>query len=65
MMKKRARPAINPTAFSHAGQFTSPPFSVALESAELRRRMLEEMLNPADGKPGKAPAKRRGMPPKK
>ena len=55
-MKKRPGPAINPTAFSSAGQFTSPPFSVAIESAELRRRMLEEKLHPADAKTGKAAA---------
>jgi hypothetical protein len=64
-MKKRPGPAINPTAFSNAGQFTSPPFSVALESAELRRRLLEEMLHPAGAKTGKAAGQRRNKKPRK
>ena len=46
-MKKRSSPAITPTAFSIARQFTGPPFSVTLESAELRRHLMEEMLQPA------------------
>ncbi len=57
-MKKRSVAAISPTAFSSSSQFTSPPFSVAIESAGLRRRMLEEMLRPPGGKPRKPPAKR-------
>lgn len=58
-MKKHPRPAINPTAFSSAGQYTSPPFSVALESAELRRHLLEEMLHTAGEKTRKPPGKER------
>ena len=57
-MKKRPNPALTPTAFSIASQFTGPPFSVTLESAELRRHLLEEMTRPAAKKSPKTPAKR-------
>ncbi len=63
-MKKRSVAAITPTAFANAGQFTSPPFSVALESAELRRRLLEQKMPAAGGKAPKAPAERRRRSPK-
>ena len=75
VMKKRPSTVITPAAFSIARQFTGPPFSVTLESAELRRHLLEEMVQPAGRKvdkaraghstpaqpalAGKAPAKRR------
>ena len=64
-MKKRPSPGLNPTAFSSAGQFTSPPFSVALESAKLRRRLLEKMMHPAGAKAGEAPGQHRKKKPKK
>ena len=56
-MKKLPGPAIPPTAFSIASQFTGPPFSVTLESAELRRHLMEEISPPAGTR--KAPGKRR------
>ena len=58
-MKKHPGPVISPTAFSNAGQYTSPPFSVAIESAELRRRLLEEAMHPAGTKTGKAASRQR------
>lgn len=81
IMKKRPSTVIPPTAFSIASQFTGPPFSVTLESADLRRHLLEEMVQPASGKTaktrarnstpaqpalaGKAPAKHLNQKPKK
>lgn len=53
-MKKRSNPAMPPTAFSITRQFTGPPFSVTLESAELRRHLMEEMSQPAGQKAGRA-----------
>ena len=56
-MKKRPTPAPgSPTAFSIASQFTGPPFYVTLESAELRRHLLDEIAHPAGQKGGKVPA---------
>jgi len=57
-MKKRPNPALTPTAFSIASQFTGPPFSVTLESAELRRQLLEEMAEPVVKKAPRTAAKR-------
>ena len=62
-MKKRPNPASSPSAFSIARQFTGPPFSVTLESADLRRNLMEEILEP--GPAGPAPAKRRSKKAKK
>ena len=56
-MKKRSSTAITPTAFSITRQFSGPPFSAALESAELRRHLMEKMLQPASRKIGKARAR--------
>jgi hypothetical protein len=63
-MKKRLLPGLTPSAFSIASQFTGPPFSVTLESAELRRHLMEEMTPAAVRKTSrrpkaKTPAKRR------
>jgi len=58
-MKKRLSPVVTPTAFSIAGQFTGPPFSVMLESAELHRHLMEEIAHPGAEKPGKTKARRK------
>ena len=55
-MKKRPNPASSPSAFSIARQFSGPPFFVTLENADLRRHLMEEILEP--GPTGQAPAKR-------
>ncbi len=62
-MKKRPNPASSPSAFSIIRQFSGPPFSVTLESADLRRHLMEEILEP--GPAGQAPGKRRTKPAKK
>jgi hypothetical protein len=50
MAKVRNR-EITPTPFSIARQFTGPPFSVSLESAELRSRLMLELARQGDAGP--------------
>ncbi len=57
-MKKRPGPALNSPAFSIASQFTGPPFSVMLESAELRRHLMEEIVEPLEPKVAQARARK-------
>ena len=49
-MPKRPGPIPPTPAFSISRQFTGPPFSVMLESAELHRHLMEELAHPHDGK---------------
>ncbi|MBL9214253.1 MAG: hypothetical protein JNG83_02135 [Opitutaceae bacterium] len=46
MPKRPRQPEVTPPAFSIARQFTGPPFSHTLASAELRRKLMLEMELP-------------------
>ena len=60
MPKRPRHPVPVATPFSISSQFTGPPFGYSLESAELRRKLLEEIghsAEPAAGGPKAAGSK--------
>ncbi len=63
-MPKRPTPDLGTTAFSINRQFTGPPFSVMLESAELRRHLLQELAHPLGAKEAKVGPTRKDAKPR-